>query len=45
MSEISKIEQILIIKKIDNETTNIQITNNDILISIVGKFDQNIKKL
>ena len=45
MSEISKIEQILIIKKIDNETTNIQITNNDILISIVGQFDQNLKKL
>ena len=43
MSEISKIEQILIIKKIDKETTNIQITNNDILISIVGQFDQNQK--
>ena len=45
MSEISKIEQNLIIKKIDNETVNIQIVNNDILISIVGQFDQNLKKL
>ena len=45
MSEISKLEQNLIIKKIDNETQNIQIINNDILISIVGQFDQNLKKL
>ena len=45
MSEISKLEQNLIIKKIDNETTNIQIINNDILISIVGQFDQNLKDL
>ena len=45
MSEISKIEQNLIIKKIDNETVNIQIVNNDILISIVGQFDQNLKLL
>ena len=41
MSEISKLEQNLIIKKIDNKTTNIQITNNEMLISIVGQFDQN----
>jgi phosphate starvation-inducible PhoH-like protein len=45
MSEISKIKQNLIIKKIDNETRNIQIINNDILISIVGQFDQNLKYL
>ena len=43
MSEISKLEQNLIIKKIDNETTNIQVSNNEILISIVGQFDQNLK--
>ena len=43
MSEISKLEQNLIIKKIDNETTNIQVTNNEMLISIVGQFDQNLK--
>ena len=45
MSKISKLEQNLIIKKIDNETRNIQITSNDILISIVGQFDQNLKYL
>ena len=45
MSEISKLEQNLVIRKIDNETTNIQITSNDMLISIVGQFDQNLKYL
>ena len=45
MSEISKLEQNLIIKKIDNKTTNIQIINNEMLISIVGQFDQNLKLL
>ena len=45
MSEISKLEQNLIIRKIDNETTNIQLTNNEILISIAGQFDQNLKYL
>ena len=45
MSEISKLEQNLIIKKIDKETTNIQIISNEMLISIVGQFDQNIKNL
>ena len=45
MSEISKLEQNIIIKKIDNETVNIQINNNDMLKSIVGQFDQNLKNL
>ena len=45
MSEISKLEQNLIIKKIDNKTANIQIINNEMLISIVGQFDQNLKLL
>ena len=45
MSKISKLEQDLIIKKIDKETTNIQVTNNEILISIAGQFDQNLKNL
>ena len=45
MSEISKIDQNLIIKKIDKETANIQITSNDMLMSIVGQFDQNLKNL
>ena len=45
MSEINKLEQNLVIKKIDDETRNIQVLNNDILISIVGQFDQNLKNL
>ena len=45
MSEISKLEQNLIIKKIDNETVNVQITDNEMLMSIVGQFDQNLKSL
>ena len=45
MSEISKYQQNLIIKKIDNESTNIQIIDNEMLVSVVGQFDQNLKKL
>ncbi len=45
MSEISKLDQNLCIKKIDNETINIQINNNEMLMSIVGEFDQNLKHL
>ena len=45
MSEITKLDQNLIVKKIDKETINIQINNNEILMSIVGQFDQNLKDL
>jgi len=45
MSEISKLEQSLIIKKIDSATVNIQIANNKMLMSIVGEFNQNLKEL
>ena len=45
MSEIKKIEQNLIIKKIDEETINIQISSNEMLMSIAGQFDQNLKSL
>ena len=45
MSELTKLKQNLIIKKIDNETVNLQITNNEMLMSIVGEFDQNLKDL
>ena len=45
MSEISKLEQQLIIKKIDKETVNIQILDNNILSSIVGEFNTNLKQL
>ena len=45
MSEISKLDQNLIIKKIDRETINLQISDNEMLMSIVGQFDQNLKEL
>ena len=45
MSEISKLEQKLLIKKIDKETLNIQILDNDILSLIVGQFNENLKSL
>ena len=45
MSEISKLDQNLIIKKIDNNTVNLQIIDNEMLMSIVGQFDQNLKNL
>jgi len=45
MSEISKLEQILIIKKIDKETVNISINDNEMLMAIIGQFDQNLKSL
>ena len=45
MSEISKLEQNLIIKNIDNNTVNISINDNEMLMAIVGQFDQNLKNL
>ena len=45
MSEISKLEENLAIKKIDKETVNISINNNEMLMAIVGQFDQNLKSL
>ncbi len=45
MSEISKIEQSLMIKKVDNTTINVQILNNQMLMAVVGQFNQNLKSL
>ena len=45
MSEISKIEQNLVIKKIDKDTVNISINDNEMLMAIVGQFDLNLKNL
>ena len=41
MSEISKFDQSLTIRKIDAETINIQINNNSTLMSVVGEFNGN----
>ena len=45
MSEITKLDQNLVVKKIDNETINISINDNEMLMAIVGQFDQNLKNL
>ena len=45
MSEITKLHQKIIIKKIDKETLNIQILDNNILLLIVGEFNENLKQL
>ncbi|MAV05915.1 MAG: phosphate starvation-inducible protein PhoH [Candidatus Pelagibacter sp.] len=45
MSKINKLEQNLIIKKIDKETVNIQISDNDMLMAIVGEFNKNLSDL
>ncbi len=45
MSEISKLKQNLIIKKIDEETVILSINDNEMLMAIVGQFDQNLKNL
>ena len=45
MSEISKLDQNLVVKKIDKETLNLQINDNEMLMSLVGQFDLNLKEL
>ena len=45
MSKISKLEQKITIKKIDKETVNIQILDNNILLSIIGEFNVNLVHL
>ena len=45
MSEISKLDNDLVIKKIDHETVNVQINDNEMLMAVVGQFDQNLKNL
>jgi phosphate starvation-inducible PhoH-like protein len=45
MPQISKLEKNLIIKKIDSETVIISIHDNEMLMAIVGQFDNNLKSL
>ena len=45
MSNIGNIQENYSIKKIDKETVNVRIDNSDLLISLLGQFNQNIKSL
>ena len=45
MSKIENLDQNYSIKKIDKETINIKVHNNDILASVVGEFNSNLNEL
>ncbi len=45
MSELSKINRNYLVRKIDKETINIQILDNDALMSVVGEFNSNLTEL
>tara|TARA_S200000501_G_scaffold149977_1_gene141415 strand:- start:1228 stop:2229 length:1002 start_codon:yes stop_codon:yes gene_type:complete len=45
MSKIENLDQSYSLKKIDKETINIKVHNNDILISVVGEFNNNLNEL
>ena len=45
MSEITKLNRVLTIKKVDKDTFNLQINDNNMLMSIVGEFNCNLKEL
>ena len=45
MSKIENLEQNYSIKKIDKQTINIKVHNNDILASVVGEFNSNLNEL
>ena len=45
MSKIENLNQNYSFKKIDKETINIKVYNNDILMSVVGEFNSNLNEL
>ena len=45
MSKIQNLDQTFSLKKIDKETINIKVHNNDILLSLVGEFNKNLNEL
>ena len=45
MSKVSKFTESYIIRKIDKETVNIQILDNNALMAIVGEFNNNLLEL
>ena len=45
MLEAKNLDREISIKKIDKETLNIKIFNNDILVEIVGEFNKNLIKI
>ncbi len=45
MSKLESLDKSFTITKVDKETVNIRLNDNDLLISIVGQFNQNLKEL
>ncbi len=45
MSKIENLDSNYSVKKIDKETINIKVHNNDVLISVVGEFNSNLNEL
>ncbi len=45
MSNIENFKENYSIKKIDKQTINVRIDNKDLLLSLLGQFNQNIKNL
>ena len=45
MLEVKNLNREISVKKIDNETANIKIFNNDVLMAIVGEFNKNLIQL
>ena len=45
MSNLSKFENEFVFKKIDSETINIQVLNNNLLMALVGSFNENLVHL
>ena len=45
MSKIENLDQKYSFKKIDKETINIKVYNNEILVSVVGEFNKNLNEL
>ena len=45
MSELTSLDKNFTEKRVDNETIFIQVLNNEIVMSIVGEFNKNIKEL
>ena len=45
MSKLENLDQTFSFKKIDKETINIKVFNNDLLISVIGEFNKNLNAL
>ena len=45
MQEAKNLNKEISIKKIDNETVNIKIFNNNVLMAVVGEFNKNLTEI